>query len=129
MIPILLNLDKLMEWVLPSQTKKRQKKKKTSPKLFILPPILDRSSHQDRVKRAHPKICSFYDHFSLGLLLEKASILTMLEYYLMTDFLCLAWVGKGGRKGQLIARCRVRAVGTFRGRGNFILKKERKILC
>ena len=60
-----------MEWVLPSQTKKKQKKKKTSPKLFILPPILDRSSHQDRVKRAHPKICSFYDHFSLGLLLAK----------------------------------------------------------
>ena len=48
----------------------------------------------------------------------------MLEYYLMTDFLCLAWVGKGGRKGQLIARCRIRAVGIFKGRGDFSLEKE-----
>ena len=44
--------------------------------------------------------------FHLDCYWKRASILTMLEYYLMTDFLCLAWVGKGGRKGQLIARCR-----------------------
>ena len=112
MIPILLNLDKLMEWVLLSQSRlKRSRRKKNFTKTIYIAPNPRQFSHQDRVKRAHPKICSFYDHFSLGLLLEKASILTMLEYYLMTDFLCLAWVGKGGRKGQLIARCR--AVGTY----------------
>ena len=98
-----------------SQTKKRQKKKNFTKTIYIAPNPRQ-FSHQDRVKRAHPKICSFYDHFSLGLLLEKASILTMLEYYLMTDFLCLAWVGKGGRKDQLIARCR--AVGTYGNIGN-----------
>ena len=62
--------------------------------------------------------------FHLDCYWKRASILTMLEYYLMTDFLCLAWVGKGGRKGQLIARCRVRGVGTFKGRGDFSLEKE-----
>ena len=57
--------------------------------------------------------------FHLDCYWQKASILTMLEYYLMTDFLCLAWVGKGGRKGQLIARCR--AVGTGGQGGNYPL--------
>ena len=85
---------------------KRGRRKKNFTKTIYIAPNPRQFSHQDRVKRAHPKICSFYDHFSLGLLLEKAPILTMLEYYLMTDFLCLAWVGKGGRKDQLIARCR-----------------------
>ena len=61
--------------------------------------------------------------FHLDCYWKRASILTMLEYYLMTDFLCLAWVGKGGRKGQLIARWRVRVVGTFKGRGDFSLEK------
>ena len=50
---------------------KRGRRKKNFTKTIYIAPNPRQFSHQDRVKRAHPKICSFYDHFSLGLLLAK----------------------------------------------------------